>query len=178
MANRLKQKIWLLSSFFANSCMTGLGTLLPLYILSLNGTILDVAFALSLFNLSLIISAMFWGYISDIFGWRKRLIVISYLGLVLGNVGLYLTTNLVVISLIYSFIGFMRAGSQPAINLLVIETEKKKDWAKAYSQIQLISVLGMIVAVLFGVFWTLLFGLQSYLLACLLELLQSVLYPQ
>ncbi len=163
----MKQKVWLLSSLLANACITGLSTLLPLYIISLEGTILNVAFALSLFNLSLIISALFWGYVIDTFGWRKRLIVISYLGLVLGSVGLYFLTNLVFIALTYGFIGFMRVGSQPAINLLVIETEKKKDWGRVFTQVQLVSVIGMIVAVLFGVFWAVLFGLQSYLLVCL-----------
>jgi len=163
----MQQNLWILSSSFANACITGLSTLLPLYIISLEGSILDVAFSISLFNLSLIISALFWGYITDTFGWRKRLIVISYLGLVLGVIALYLITNLVLIALIYGFIGFMRVGSQPAINLLVIETEKKKDWATVFARIQLASVLGMIVAVLFGAFWTILFGLQSYLLVCL-----------
>ncbi len=163
----MKQNIWLLSSLFANACITGLGTLLPLYIISLDGTILDVAFAISLFNLSLIISALFWGYIIDTFGWRKQLIVISYLGLVLGLVGLYVLTNLVFIALTYGFIGFMRVGSQPTVNLLVIETEKKKNWGIVFARVQLVSVLGMILAVLFGVFWTAIFGLQSYLLVCL-----------
>ena len=163
----MRQNLWILSSSFANACITGLSTLLPLYIISLEGSILDVAFSISLFNLSLIISALFWGYITDTFGWRKRLIVISYLGLVLGVLALYSITNLVLIALIYGFIGFMRAGSQPAINLLVIETEKKKDWATVFARIQLASVLGMIVAVLFGAFWTILFGLKSYLLVCL-----------
>ena len=163
----MKKNLWTLSSLFANACITGLSTLLPLYIIFLEGTVLDVAFALSLFNLSLIASALFWGYIIDAFGWRKRLIVISYLGLILGVTTLYLITNLALIAIIYGFIGFMRVGSQPAINLLVIETEKKKDWGKVFARIQLASVLGMILAVLFGAFWIIFFGLQSYLLVCL-----------
>jgi MFS family permease len=163
----MKQNLWILSSLFANACITGLSTLLPLYIIFLEGTVLDVAFSLSLFNLSLIVSALFWGYVIDAFGWRKRLIVISYSGLVLGIIALYSITNLGLIAVIYGFVGFMRVGSQPAINLLVIETEKKKDWGKVFSRIQLASVLGMILAVLFGVFWIVLFGLQSYFLVCL-----------
>lgn len=163
----MKQNIWLFSSLFANVCITGLGTLLPLYIISFEGTVLDVAFAFSLFNLSLIVSALFWGYIIDTFGWRKRLIVISYLGLVLGVVMLYSITSLLFIALTYGFIGFMRVGSQPAINLLIIETMKKKDWGTVFTRVQLASVLGMIVAVLFGIFWVILFGLRSYLLVCL-----------
>ena len=124
----MKQNIWTLSSLFANACITGLSTLLPLYIISLDGTVLDVALALSLFNFSLIVSALFWGYLIDSFGWRKRLIVISYSGLVLGIIAMYSITNIVVIAILYALIGFMRQGSQPAINLLLIETTKKKDW--------------------------------------------------
>jgi MFS family permease len=163
----MKQNVWTLSSLFANACITGLSTLLPLYIIFLGGTVIDVAFSLSLFNLSLIVSALFWGYVIDSFGWRKRLIVISYLGLVVGSIALYSITNLVLIALIYGFIGFMRAGSQPAINLLVIETEKKKDWGTVFARLQLVSVLGMILALLFGILWIVLFGLQSYLVVCL-----------
>ena len=163
----MKQNIWTLSSLFANACITGLSTLLPLYIISLDGTVLDVALALSLFNFSLIVSALFWGYLIDSFGWRKRLIVISYSGLVLGIIAMYSITNIVVIAILYALIGFMRQGSQPAINLLLIETTKKKDWGTVFARIQLISVLGMILALLLGMFWIALLGLQSYLLACL-----------
>lgn len=162
----MKQKLWTMSSLFSNACITGLSTLLPLYIIFLNGTVLDVALALSLFNAALIISALFWGHLIDIFGNRKRLIVISYLGMVLGGISLYWIKNLILIAIIYSLIGFMRQGSQPAINLLVIETEQKSQWGKVFSRIQLISVLGMILAVIIGVFWIDVLGLQSYFLLC------------
>ncbi|MDG6223028.1 MAG: MFS transporter [Candidatus Bathyarchaeota archaeon] len=164
----MKQNLWILSSLFSTACFTGLGTLLPLYIIFQEGTVLDVAFTISLFNIALIISALFWGYLIDIFGKRKQIIVISYLGMVIGILLLYWTTNLVIVAILYAFVGFMRQGSQPAINLLVIETANKKDWGKMFSQIQLVSVFGMILAVTFGVFWIALFGLQQYFLACLI----------
>jgi len=162
----MKKNLWTISSLFSTACITGLSTLLPLYIIFLQGTVLDVALSISLFNVALIVSALFWGHLIDIVGNRKRLIVISYFGMVLGGVALYWIKNLVFIAIIYALVGFMRQGSQPAINLLVIETEQKKHWAKVLSRIQLISVLGMILAVILGVFWIEIMGLQSYFLVC------------
>lgn len=162
----MKQNFWTVSSLFFNACITGISILLPLYIIFLQGTVLDVALSFSLFNAGLIISALFWGHLIDNFENRKRIIVFSYLGTVLGSIALYWITNLVLIGIIYALIGFMRQGSQPAINLLIIETEQKNHWGKVISRIQLISVLGMILAVTSGVFWIAIMGLRSYIFLC------------
>ena len=162
----MKHNFWILSSLFSNACITGLSTLLPLYIIYHNGTVLDVAFALSLFNLALIISAMFWGYFIDTFSLRKKIIVISYLGLTLAVCLLFFVKNLFFVGLIYGFAGFMRAGSQPAIHILIMETNQKKDWGQVFARTELFAVLGMIVAAIFGAFWTIFFGLDSFILVC------------
>ena len=54
------------------------GTLIQILILNFNGTVLDVALALTLFNAVGVPAAVVWGFVTDRFHRRKLIIVASY----------------------------------------------------------------------------------------------------
>ena len=55
-------------------------TLLPLYILQLGGSVIDVGVATSTYLFSLIPAALVWGFALDYYPGRKRYVVFSYFG--------------------------------------------------------------------------------------------------
>jgi MFS family permease len=54
------------------------GTLIQLLILNLNGTVIDVALAITLFNAVGVPAALVWGFVTDRFQRRKLIIVASF----------------------------------------------------------------------------------------------------
>ncbi|MEM4312421.1 MAG: MFS transporter [Nitrososphaerales archaeon] len=158
------EHIWLLSSLPANAALAGLNILVPLYILSLGGNVLDVALIVSLFHIALTLGSLLWGYFIDRFEWRKHIILISYFGFLLCSIFTFLFRELWIVALFYPLMGFLSVGPQPVTNLLIMETVKKERWGRVFARAQLIATLGLMVGVLVGVAWIALYELPSFFL--------------
>jgi len=71
-------------------------TLIQLLILNLNGTVIDVALAISLFNAVGVPAALVWGFVTDRFQRRKIIIV-----------GSYLATATILVAFLFASTGYM-----------------------------------------------------------------------
>jgi MFS family permease len=153
---RLVARPWLLGFVPINAATAGFSVVLPLLILiTLHGSWADVAVAATLFNAAVILSSVVWGHLSDRYPLRRMFLLINYaayagLYLVLTHVGslpeLYAT---------YAVIGAIAPAGASASNLLILEKFTESERATAFGSFQEMSMIGSVVGLVIGYFWTL-----------------------
>ena len=153
---RLLARPWLLTFVPINAATAGFGVVLPLLILiPLHGTWANVAFAATLFNASVILMSFVWGHLSDRYPRRRLFLVVNYAG----YAGLYVllahTGSLAELYVLYTVIGVLAPAGASASNLLILEKFTERERAGAYASFQEMSMIGSIVGLLVGYFWTL-----------------------
>ena len=72
---------WLWIFVPINAAIGGFSTLLPLYILDIGGTVIDVGNVVSAYSLALIPSSILWGMVLDRKEKRKPFVIYGYLGI-------------------------------------------------------------------------------------------------
>ncbi len=137
-----KSMKWIYVALPANVAMGPISTLITLYILTLGGSIVDVAYIITLGTAISIPASFFWGRISDIYRQRKLQIIISYLGLAGSLVGFYFVHTVAGVALFYAAFSFIIVAAQTPLNLLIIEHHPSKKWPALFSNLQMISGLG------------------------------------
>ncbi len=154
--SRLLTRPWLLAFVPINAATAGFGVVLPLLILiPLHGTWADVALAATLFNSAVILSSVAWGHLSDLYRRRRLFLVINYGG----YAGLYLllghVSSLPGLYAIYTAIGFLSPAGASASNLLILEKFTESERPNAYASFQEMSIIGSVLGLVVGYFWTL-----------------------
>ena len=140
--------------------MGPVGTLIQLLILNLNGTVIDVALAIALFNAVGVPAAVVWGFVTDRFHRRKNIIVASYLATAAILVSFLFANTGYLVSLLYAVFSFITSASTTPLNLLVMETERKQKWATAFARFSMVTSIGQTVGLLLSVGWGLFFSLN------------------
>ena len=150
----IHRSAWVSSVLPFNIALGPASTLVQLLILNLNGTVVEVGLALTLFNAVSIPSALFWGLVTDRFQQRRGLIVASFLVTpLLLTLFLFARTGYW-ISFLYALFSFATAASTTPLNLLVMETEKKSKWASAFAKFSMIASIGQTLGLFLGMIWT------------------------
>jgi MFS family permease len=136
-----------------NIALGPVGTLIPLLILHLHGTVIDVALAITLFNAVSVPAALAWGFVTDRFHRRKNMIVASCLVTAM-ILFLFLFANTeYLVTLLYAAFSFVTAASTTPLNLLVMETEPKQKWATAFAKFSMVTSIGQTVGLILSVVW-------------------------
>ena len=153
---RLLARPWLLAFVPINAATAGFGVVLPLVILvDLHGSWANVAVAATLFNSAVILMSVVWGHLSDRYPRRRAFLVVNYAGyaglyLLLAHVG-----SLEGLYAVYTVIGVLAPAGASASNLLILEKFTEQERANAFASFQEMSIIGSIVGLLIGYFWTL-----------------------
>lgn len=148
------------------------GTLIQLLILNLDGTVIHVALAITLFNAVGIPAALVWGFVADRFHRRKTIIIASYLATAAILVSFLFANTAYWVSLLYAAFSFATAASTTPLNLLVMETEQKQKWATAFARFSMITSVGQTVGLILSIGWG--FFLPLTYLVVLLAILSIV----
>jgi MFS family permease len=169
--SRLLARSWLLAFVPINAATAGFGVVLPLLILiPLHGSWADVAIAATLFNASVILSSVVWGHLADRFPTRRLFLVINYAGYGLLYLGISRLDSLPALYVIYIVIGLLAPAGASASNLLILEKFSSTERANAFASFQEMTMIGSVVGLLIGYFWTLAndaLGTLLYVLAAL-----------
>ena len=153
---RLVARPWLLGFVPINAATAGFGVVLPLLILiPLHGSWADVAVAATMFNSAVILSSVAWGHLSDKYPLRRLFLVINFAGYGLLYFALGHTSSLVELYGLYAVIGALSPAGASASNLLILEKFTEKERPNAYASFQEMSIIGSLVGLLIGYFWTL-----------------------
>jgi len=145
------------------SIATGpVSTLVVLLVLSLHGTVIDVGFAVTLFNAVSIPAAIFWGFATDRFHRRKVIIVASYLATAAIILLFLFAGTLYYVTLLYALFSFVTTAVTTPLNLLVMETNPKQKWSSAFAWFSMLSSIGQTAGLILSTVWAS-FLLLSYL---------------
>ena len=153
--HQLVARRWLLAFLPINAATAGFGVVLPLIILiPLHGTWANVAVAATLYNAIVILSSIVWGHLSDRFPFRRAFLVLNYAGFG----GLYAllvqVASLPELYVIYGLIGVVAPAGTSASNLLILEKFSEGERATAFASFQEVSMIGSLVGLGLGYFWT------------------------
>ncbi|MGP8071966.1 MAG: MFS transporter [Thermoplasmata archaeon] len=153
---RLVARPWLLGFVPINAATSGFGVVLPLLILiPLHGSWADVAIAATMFNSAVILSSVAWGHLSDRYPLRRLFLVINFGGYGLLYLALAHTSTLLELYAVYAVIGVISPAGASASNLLILEKFTEGERPNAYASFQEMSMIGSIIGLLIGYFWTL-----------------------
>ena len=163
---KINNRRWMRTVIPANAGITGFSTMLPLYVLQVGGTVVEVALLATIYNLVLIPASVFWGAMTDKLSGRRFFFYVSYAGLFGTFVAMFLLSNLLVLAVLYGVLAFVIVANSAASNLLVMETADKRSWVSSYATLSLTANLGSIVGLVVGLLWSSVLPLSAFLLFC------------
>jgi len=144
---------WIYSTLPINIALGPVSTFVQLYILTLHGSVIDIALATTLFNAVTIPAAIIWGFATDRSERRKPIIVLSYAA-VGGTLILFLTARTIYgVDILYSIFSLVSSAAATPLNLLIMETQPKSRWALVFARLSMMSSVGVVIGLLLGVAW-------------------------
>ncbi|HTP55454.1 MAG TPA: MFS transporter [Thermoplasmata archaeon] len=153
---RLVARPWLLAFLPINAATSGFGVVLPLLILiPLHGDWANVAVAATLYNTALILSSVVWGHLADRYPYRRGFLIANYAAYAGLYAALLHVGSLPALYAIYAAIGAIAPAGASASNLLILEKFTETERATAFASFQEVSMIGSIIGLLLGYFWTL-----------------------
>ena len=144
----------------------GLHIVIPLYVLFLGGSVVDVGIVVGLHYALSAIGAVFWGKIIDKYQIKRTILVTCFLSITICSVGLFFTDDLNLVFTISSVTGFFIIGKSPVTQVLVMESVPNNQWSRLFTQISIITSFGSLTAFLAGSVWDTFFDLRPYFLFC------------
>ena len=142
--------MWRLGFFFHEMAFGLLSVFLPLYVMAVGGSLVDIGI-MSATALFLVIPASFyWGYICDKTRRYKRYILISFLA---STVFLYLftlTTSVGLVIILYVLMSILHIAHEPPKNVLIAELYSREEWDKAFARYEGLTEVGWLIGLLLG----------------------------
>ena len=148
------KSLWIGAVLPFNIALGPVSTLVQLLILNLDGTVVEVGLAITLFNAVSIPAALLWGFVTDRFHRRKPLILSSFLVTPLLLLLFLFVRTTYWVSLLYALLSIATMASTTPLNLLVMETEQKPKWASVFAAFSMISSIGQTLGLLLGMVWS------------------------
>jgi MFS family permease len=146
-----KGRYWLAIIFPIASVSSGFGVIIPLYILSLHGNVVDVGLATTAYELVVIPASLIWGEATQKFNKLRFFILLSVIGTLPLIVLLYLLHSIIAAIIIYAAYAFIFTASSPAINVLIMNRRKDTVLRSYYGIYGLLNILGNIVGYIPGI---------------------------
>jgi MFS family permease len=157
---------WLWIFVPINAAIGGFSTLLPLYIIDIGGTVIDVGNIISAYSLTLIPSSILWGIAVDRKEKRKPFVTYSYLGITLLLVAGFFLTDIPSLLILYVCYAGISTASSPAVSILLMESSPKKELSMTFAKYSSLTLLGTALGTIPGAFWTNYLPLRAYFLLC------------
>jgi len=144
----------------------GLHIVIPLYVLFLGGSVIDVGIVVGLHYALSAIGAVFWGKVIDKYHIKRAILFICFSSITICSIGLFFTSDLSIVFIISSVAGFFIIGKNPVTQVLVMESVSNNQWSRLFTQISIITSFGSLTAFLVGSIWDTFFDLRPYFLFC------------
>lgn len=144
----------------------GLHIVIPLYVLFLGGSVIDVGIVVGLHYALSAIGAVFWGKVIDKYHIKRAILFVCFSSITICSIGLFFTSDLGIVFIISSVAGFFIIGKNPVTQVLVMESVSNNQWSRLFTQISIITSFGSLTAFLVGSIWDTFFDLRPYFLFC------------
>ena len=159
--------MWWLGFFFHEMAFGLLSVFLPLYVVSIGGSLVDIGLMTAVALFLSIPADYFWGYICDKTGQYKRYILISFSSLALILYVFTFTTNVSWIIILYAIMAILHMAHEPPKNVLISESFSYEEWKDVYALYQALAQLGWLIGLVIGFFASIYgFNAANTLLLC------------
>jgi MFS family permease len=159
--------MWRLGFFFHEMSFGLLSIFLPLYVVTIGGSLIDVGIMSAIALLSAIPASFFWGYACDKSKRYKRYILISFLSLAVILFVFTFTTNFGLLVILYSVLAMLHVAHEPPKNVLIAELYSHEDWQRAFAFYEGFTEVGWLIGLVLGFFaYAYGFGATVPLLIC------------
>jgi len=153
----------MLSALPMNAGIGPISTLLTLEILEQKGGAIEVAYVITLGNVVNIPASIFWGMMADRYNLRKIIIFCFGICSLLVSL-LYIAFNIIVLATIYSLISFFSVAYNTPMNLLIMSSVEKAEWAESFSRLSFMSSTGVLLGTVISSLSTLIIGIREMFL--------------
>lgn len=143
--------MWRAGFFFHEMAFGLLSVFLPLYVVSVGGSLLDVGLMVSVATLMAIPASFFWGYICDKTRRYKRYILISFFA---SSTLLYFftfTRDIGLFIILYAVMAIFHIAHEPPKNVLIAELYAREEWEKSFAFYEGFTEIGWLIGLVLGV---------------------------
>lgn len=144
--------MWQIGFFVHEMAFGLLSVFIPLYVISIGGSLLDVGLMVSLATVVAIPASLLWGYICDKTGRYKRYILTSFFALSIILYLLTLTGDKTLFMLLYVVMSIFHVAHEPPKNVLISELYSRGEWEKSFAFYEGFTEIGWLIGLIFGVF--------------------------
>jgi MFS family permease len=159
--------MWRLGFFFHETAFGLLSVFIPLYVVTLGGSLVDIGIMASVALFAAIPASLFWGYICDRTRRYKLYILLSFIS---ATILLYLFTLITSIGLfvvLYAVMSALHVAHEAPKNVLIAEHYSREEWEKSYALYEGFTEIGWLLGLLLGFLVSSLgFNSNSILLLC------------
>src|SRR3989304_6626047 len=125
--------MWRLGFFFHKTAVGLLSVFIPLYVITLGGSLVDIGIMISVALFAAIPTSLFFGYICDRTRRYKFYILLSFIS---ATILLYLstlTTNRGLFIVFYVVMSALHVAHEAPKNVLIAEHYSREEWEKSYA---------------------------------------------
>lgn len=142
--------MWRLGFFFHEMAFGLLSVFLPLHIVAIGGSLVDIGIMFAVALLLQIPASFVWGYICDKTRRYTRYILISFIALSFLLYLFTLTTNVGLLVTLYSVMSILHVAHESPKNVLISELYSRKEWEKTFAVYGGFTKIGWLVGLLLG----------------------------
>jgi MFS family permease len=159
--------MWRLGFFFHETAFGLLSVFVPLYVVTLGGSLVDIGIMTSAALFAAIPASLFWGYICDRTRRYKFYILLSFISATILLYLFTLTTSIGIFIALYVVMSVLHVAHEAPKNVLIAEHYSREEWEKSYAFYEGFTEIGWLLGLLLGFsIATIGFNSNSILLLC------------
>jgi MFS family permease len=142
--------MWRLGFFFHEMGFGLLSIFLPLYIVNIGGSLVDIGTMAAAALFVAIPASFLWGYMCDKTRHYKRYILFSFLTSAILLYLFTLTRNVSMLILLYAIMSFLHVAHEPPKNVLIAELYSRQDWERSFAFYEGFTEIGWLIGLVLG----------------------------
>jgi MFS family permease len=144
--------VWWLSFALHDMAFGLLSVFLPLYVLSIGGSLLDVGLLTSLSILASVPADLFWGRVSDRVRRYKPFIAFSFISLAVVLYAISFVRDMKLLIALYALAGVLHSAHESPKNALLAEAYPREAWGRGFAVQRLFADTGWMLGLVLGFF--------------------------
>jgi MFS family permease len=152
--------MWRLGFFFHEMSFGLLSVFIPLYVLAIGGSLVDIGIMIAVALFLAIPASFFWGYACDKTRRYKRYILISFLSSAIVLYVFTFTSSILLLTMLYATMSIFHIAHEPPKNVLIAELYSREQWGRTFALYEAFTEAGWLVGLALG-FFVSVYGVSS-----------------
>jgi len=142
--------MWRLGFFFHEMSFGLLSVFIPLYVIAIGGSLVDIGIIIAIALFLAIPASFFWGYMCDRTRRYKRYILVSFLSSAVALYFFTFTSSILLLAVLYAMMSIFHIAHEPPKNVLIAELYSREEWGKAFAVYEGFTEAGWLVGLVLG----------------------------